>query len=514
MAKRRKFKKRRRFGGLSFKSKPIYSRYEAAYKFFAVTAVCSLISSAVYALLERQMGGLTATLVALLFGAGGVWLGYGIAAVWGHFTACERVSYDYAYERSESYFSFGTLIPAVITALLPSVGAFIVTRNLTAKVLPSGKVIYDTASATPPLIGGALFICLLLGIILWFLPYNKVISLGNAIPIGLGFMIVALAGLIFFGASTAFLTVAFVFYIFTAMAVINQGYLLKIIKESGTGASTSEVRKYNLAAVALAFGAIAVTGFFATAVIVGVVVTARIIFFSVFKGALNNKGSGGGSSVGSSPSFDVSKKIFGGIMEGDGEGQTMFYYILFIVMILAFIITMIIYRKKKGKRFPKPSEIINRLYTIILAIISWIGAFFSSKRKEETDISLDDYTDEELIMNKSAIRSAQSLHGKRGARRFAKMMSECKTDSDRLELCYKASRARYIKKFSVLKDGDTPSALLNKMVGLTAELEYERFSILTEAFIKLAYANIAPDRTLSNYVTAESEQLIAELSES
>ena len=97
MATRRKFKKKRRFGGISFKSKPIYSKYEAAYKFFAVTAVCSLICSAVYALLERTTGIPLGIALSLLFGAGGVWLGYGIAAVWGYFTTCERVRQDHSY---------------------------------------------------------------------------------------------------------------------------------------------------------------------------------------------------------------------------------------------------------------------------------------------------------------------------------------------------------------------------------------------------------------------------------
>ena len=513
MATRRKFKKRRRFGGISLRAKPVYSKYEAAYKFFAVTAVCSLICSAVYALTERAAGGLLSAAIALLFGGGGVWLGYGIAALWGSLTACERVRQEHSYERTESYFSFGTLIPAVITAVFPSIGALLATRELTATVTSSGTVIYDNASATPAVIGGALFACLVLGILLWFIPYNKVISIGNVLPIGVGFIIVAVAGGVFYGASTAFLTVAFVFYLFSAMAVINQGYLIKIINDSGTGTATEQVRRYNLAAVALAFGCIAVAGFFATAVIVGIVVSCRIVLYSVFKKALNGGGSGSGSSIGSTPSFNASEKLFGGITGTDGEGQAAFYYIVFLLMILAFVIALIVHRRRSGKRLPKPSELVSRLFNLILAVIAWFGSFFSTKRHDETDIALDDYTDEELIMDKNAGNSVRSLSGKRGAKRLARMMAECKTEGERLSVCYRASVASYLKKFSILKKGDTPSVMLNKLNGITAEQDRLRFGRLTEAFVMRAYAGIEPTPALSTDITAETERLITELTD-
>lgn len=511
MAKRRKFKKKRRLSGIVFKAKPIYSKYESAYKFFAVAAVCSLICSAVYALVARSAGNPLAVIIALAFGGGGVALGYGIAAIWGALTSCERVRHEHSYERTESYFSFGTLVPAVITAVFPSIGAFIATRELTAHVTSSGTVIYDNASAAPAVISGALLACLVLGIILWFIPYNKVLSVGNVIPLGIGFVIVAIAGAVFYGASTVFLTVAFIFYLFSAMAVINQGYLIKIINDCGTGTATEQVRKYNLAAVALAFGCIAVAGFFATAVIVGIVVSARIVFFSVFKNALNNGGGGGGSSVGTSPTFNVSEKIFGGISGTDGEGQAVFYYIVFLAMILAFFVALIIHRRKSGKRLPKPAELINRLFDLILRIISWFGSFFSGKRNEENDVSLEDYSDEELIMDKNTKNALQDLKGKRGAKRFTKMMEECKTDGDRLDLCYRVARAGYVKSFSVLKDGDTPSEMLKKMNGLTAEQDYKRFARLTEAFVQRAYAELEPDVAVASDVSAEAARLLSEM---
>lgn len=512
VAKRRRFKKKRRLGGIiSFRNKPIYSKYESAYKFFAVTAVCSLICSAVYAILERSLGGITATALALIFGAGGVWLGYGIAALWGVFTACERVKQDYSYERTESYFSFGTLIPAVITAFLPSAAVLFIARRLTATVTSSGTVIYDNASAVPAIIGGALLGCLTLGIILWFIPYNRVITVGNAIPIGVGFVIVALAGAIQFGASTSFLTFAFIFYLFSAMAVINQGYLIKIINESGTGSATGQVRKYNLSAVALAFGCIAIAGFFATAVIVGIVVSARIIFFAFFRNVLNN-GNGGGGSVGSSPSFNASEKLFGNITGTDGEGQAAFYYIVFLAMILVFFIALIVHHVRSGKKFPRPSELLNRLFNLILAIISWFGALFSGKRNEESDVALDDYTDEELLMDKKARNGLPHLRGKRGAKHFAELMNNCETDSERLFLCYRVSRARYINNIGILKTGDTPTELLRKLNGLTPEQDYSRFARLTEAFINCAYAGIKPNPAIATDVSEEAQRLVSEMS--
>ena len=512
MATRRKFKKKRRFGGISFKNKPTYSKYEAAYKFFAVTAVCSLICSAVYALLERPLGGAIGTLIALLFGAGGCWLGYGIAAFWGMLTSCQRVRQDYSYEHSESYFSFGTLIPAVITAFIPSAIALVASRRLTATVTSSGTVIYDNTSVIPVIIAAALLACMVIGIILWFIPYNKVISVGNVIPLGIGFVIVALAGAVQFGASTSFLTVAFIFYLFSAMAVINQGYVIKIINESGTGSATAQVRKYNLSAVALAFGCIAIAGFLATAVIVGIVVSARIVFFSVFKNALNGNSGGSGSSVGSSPSFNVSEKIFGNISGTDGEGQATFYYIIFLAMILVFFIALAIHRKRSGKRLPKPSELINRLFSLIFAIITWFGSFLSSKSNHETDVSLDDYSDEELLMNKNSIKTVPDLKGKRGAKRFTKMMEECKTEGDRLSLCYRVSRARYIKAFGILKNGDTPNEILKKLNGLTAEQDYRRFARITEAFIAHAYAGLDPNASVSADISEESNRLVSDIS--
>lgn len=512
MAKRRKFKNKRRFPSISFKKRSAYSRYEAIYKFFAVTAVCSLICSGVYALLERSLGTAYGALTALLFGAGGVGLGYGIAAVWGFFTACERVRYDYSYERTDGYFSFGTLIPSIITAIVPSAIVIAIARRLTATVTSSGTVIYDNASAFPALVGGALLACLIIGIILWFMPYNKVISLGNVLPLGIGFIVIAIAGGVFFGASTAFLTFAFIFYVFSAMAVINQGYLIKIINESGTGTATEKVRKYNLAAVALTFGCIAIAGFFATAMIVGIVVSFRIVFYSVFKNALNNGGGGSGSSVGSTPSFNVSEKLFGGITGADAEGEATFYYIVFLLMILAFFVALIIHRRRSGKKLPKPSELINRLFALILSIISWFSSFFSGKRHEETDIPLDDYTDEELMIKNSALTPLSDISGKKGARKLAKMLEECKTDGERLSVCYSVARASYIRKYGILKTGDVPTVMLNKLNGIIARQDYDRFTRLTEAFIRRAYAGIEPSSSIAIDVNAEAERLIAELS--
>jgi len=512
MAKRRKFKKRGRLSIISFKSKPVYSKYEAAYKFFAVFAICSLISSAVYAVLSRATPGIFSILISIIFGAGGVGLGYGISAIWGLFTACPRVRSDYSYERTESYFSIGTLVPAVITALLPAIIAGTVARRLTATVTSSGEVIYDNASAVPALVATSLLACLIIGIVLWFIPYNKIITLGNVIPFGIGFIIVALAGAIFFGASTVFLSFAFIFYLFSSMAVLNQGYLIKIINDSGTGTATAEVRKYNLTAVLIAFGAIAVAGFFATALIVGIVVSARIAFYSLFKTAFNNGGGGGGGAVGSTPSFNASEKIFGGISGLDGEGDAKLYYIVFLTMIVGFFVALLILRKRKKKRFPKPSELINRLFNLILALISWFGSLFSAVGSSENDISLDDYSDEELIMDKKSSTELLNLQGKRGAKRFSRMMSECATEGERLSLCYKASRAGYIRNQSILKEGDTPSEALKKLEGFTAPQDYNRFARITDAFILYAYAGAEPSTDISDDITAEAARIIAELS--
>ncbi|MBQ9116074.1 MAG: hypothetical protein IJY04_03535, partial [Clostridia bacterium] len=452
-------------------------------------------------------------LLAIAFGIGGVWLGYGIASLWGLLTGCERVKSDYSYERVDKYFSMGTLIPSLIVLLGISIGVSAVARELTAYVTSSGQVIYDNASMLPAIFGACFLACAVIGCILWFVPYNKVISVSNIIPLGVGFFIIAIAGGALMGAPSWFLSAAFIIFLFCSMVVINQGYLIKIINECGTGSANNEIRKYNISAVIVVFIALSVAGFFATALLVGLVVSGRILMLALFKNAFRGDSGSSGDSVGSSPGFNVSEKIFGDVMDLEGEGNAMFYYIIFILMIVAFFVALFLYRRKQGKRLPKPTELISRLYSLILSIVAWFSGLLTGKRNEELDISLDDYTDEELLMDKSADKKLPSADTKRGLRRLVRMLSECKDDAERLSLCYRASRARYIKKHRLLREGDSPFVLAEKLRHLVAEQEYERFHRMTDDYVGLAYAGILPDSRSRADVSAEIDYLTREASD-
>ena len=191
MAKKRRFKKRARPSFRGFRYKRLYSRFEALYKLLAMLGVSALLSSVVYAVIYRSVEGYAAP-IAVLFGKGGLLFGYGMSAFWGTVTSCERVRSEYSYERLDSYFDKGVLFLSALTAALACFGVYKVAYGLSGTVTASGLVLRDSADMLPAVVTAVFGGCLLCGVLLWFIPYNKVISVGNAIPLGLVFFIVML----------------------------------------------------------------------------------------------------------------------------------------------------------------------------------------------------------------------------------------------------------------------------------------------------------------------------------
>ena len=116
-------------------------------------------------------------------------------------------------------------------------------------------------------------------------------------------------------------------------------------------------------------------------------------------------------------------------------------------------------------------------------------------------------------MDKSADRGVPAVDSKRGVRKFVRMLSERVETADRLELCYRVSRAQYIKNHRLLSHGDTPTVLAEKLEHLVAEQEYSRFSRLTAAYVNMAYAGILPGGSVEKDIRDEVDYLTREASD-
>lgn len=492
MSKRKKFKKRH-FISLNFKVKDMYSRYEKAYKTLAVLGICSFVSSVVYTVFYRTEN-INALCFALLLGYGMVWGGYFISAFFGLLTATKRVKTEYTYEKTEKYYSFAPMALSSIAAFVLAVVAGKTASDRNFSVTSGGLVIRDTASLIPFIVFAAFFVCIMIGICLWFRPYNKILTSSNAFPFGGGFIVIAFAGIIYFGTPMEFVTVQIIVYIFCVLVVLSQGYLIKIIDESGTGTATSEVRKYNLSASMLAFLSLALIGILASSVIVGIVVLGRFLFKLLVLTITGSDGYIFGQTAGS-VGYEITEEVFDGILGIESQTAVVMLFIIFLLMLCGAIVLFATRRKlkRKGKRFPTPKKIFLWFYNLILRCIETLFAFLRGKRAWENYALLEDYADEALKMDHDRHEDIPDVSTKNGMRRFDRMYAACKDDAERLALCYRMSRGMYIKADKRIKCGDTPEVMSKKVKNFFAPREAERFAELSRAYSASVYAGIPPN---------------------
>ena len=153
----------------------------------SIIALCSLISPWAFNFLNGSIPyilPLSICIPLLLISAG-----YALQAFAGRAFKIQRVSDDGAYERSEDFYSFVDSLLAVTISISAATVTYFVSRQwlnyLTKNV---DGLYYDRYSLLPLIFAVFVLFCMMAGVVLWFIPPSRVISIRNIIPLILSFL--------------------------------------------------------------------------------------------------------------------------------------------------------------------------------------------------------------------------------------------------------------------------------------------------------------------------------------
>jgi len=315
----------------------VAARYTAFYKMLAVLTIAVTVSPLVGTVLYPMMPKY-ANLFAFVGTVGLVMLGYLFQTIFGAVANIKRVDSGLAYESTEKQFeplhAAPPLALAGIIALL-SVGW---TRSLLTEIF--GR--FDKVSLIPYIVAVAVGALMVVGIVLWFFPFNRLISFKSLAPFGV-VLLIDFALNIVFGAPLTYLTACTAFFVVSYYILMNQSFILGMSERAGFGVTTGGARFYNLSLVLVSLIVVVLLVFAALTVIVGATVSVKMLAFL----ALNSTARDGNSYTRPDVSDvmkDFDKDVFEGIVDIGGTAAKGFFG-AFCVVIISIILFFILIRK-------------------------------------------------------------------------------------------------------------------------------------------------------------------------
>lgn len=424
------------------------------------------------------------TCAAILFAAG-----YGMQTLYGAVmsrTVDIRLGYrdESGYEGSVSAFNaLHAALPIIITVVMTyiSVGIF---DSILYRMYMSGKIpYYDPDSLFPYLGAAAVFILLLAGIIIWFYPPVRVISLKTI----LAYMVVMGLTFIFEGLGqidTSTSSICLVFFVISSMIVLNQSNIYRKITDSISAVSLS-ARYDNLLFVILTLIAILLALFFFATIFEGLSFIFRFIFLFITIKMLGKSGDDTGVDY---KDPEVINEVF--VRElFEGKRASSKFLIVFFFIALAFFLYMLITNNKESTK---------RFVAWIRKLIESIMMFFMNIRsysiKQQHIPVFVNFTDEEIKLQDAVIRPYEkSGLEKRSYRDFEAQLNALPTDEKRLQFAYITLLSVYRSlKFS-LRNSDTPREVRDKIIAQSS-LSIATMQEITDVIEMVDYIERLPEK--------------------
>ena len=461
--------------------KNIETVFEKLYKAITIFALSCLITPFTYMLFFQTLGlNIVLTFITPLFL---LTLGYFIQAAFGKITKVKRKKEDMAYEGFTKFFDVkNAALPIVICVVIAFVLFNIVTGYMKYRFEVGIDLTYDRDSLYPYMMLMMSAAIMIIGVVMWFYPYSRIISLRTM------FVYFALFSAVFIFTFSAqwISTICMILFVLCALIILNQSNIIRTINLTKVGVATSRVRLYNIGTVFLFIGAVICTLIVVASILVGLTVVFQFLFYLTLGAMFNTDGMVDGTHVADSigdASFNISLLN----MSSDNGAVHALWYLFILIVVL--LIISLIFIKSIRKVFKSISDFFGALINNIISLFTDMFFFFSMKNP---DIDYINYKDEEIDVDKveAKIKMQEFSKKRYSYREYTTKFNSLKTINEKYIFAYQSLIECWQNMDFSLRDADTPRQIRDKVLARTT---IEEVPDITAIFEQYHYGNTGND---------------------
>lgn len=405
-------------------------------------------------------------------------------------------------------FRFADAVLPVAAAFLIAFAAGILFDRYLLHIYKTGAMpVYYESSLYPILAAILCFTAVLCGIVLWFYPMERLMSIyfliGSFAVLFVAYTLTAITGVpVIRTLAPGYYAPCMIGYFITATVLYNQRYLSQSCRGSVVAVIRPEDRMFNIGLVFCLFGLLIISLGIWYTMIRGIYILLRslimIVLFRTF--------------YGSSDENDVYRRNYGYVTGEEAQkmvfrgntGDNNILYVFFFLVICIIIVTILV---RSGK-----------LKEIWHAIAAWVMEFFDAVRigahlfrisfdpdaEDEEDVN---FKDEKKKLQNAAIRNYSDMAEKTDSyKQFLSRLSRLPDAGEQVAYAYTVLVRMYREGSIPLKSADTPREIAWKVKnGTTDGMAIEE---ITAAFESIRYANKDVDTAKAQAVLTEMCSII------
>ena len=369
----------------------------------------------------------------------------------------------------------------ILCAALVSFCSIFLYKELYYQIAIRSTVLYKMDSITPHLTAIGTFVMILVGIVLWFYPPEKLINM-RLLGVVFAGTVILICVLLFFGGESVFAamskesalpvmsTICYFIFFACLLYLLNQVYITRNYRGAVASVITPEARMFNMLLITCLIG----LGLTALGVIylllAGAGMFGRMILFFFLYQVL--RGNGSEKIQSEFVTFDAGGEMASYVFNDSPIGAWALYIFLIMLML---VFVFIFCRKARA---------------IFAAISAWIAEVISfwvvaKSFWETTEIEILNYTDEETKLQKAAVRDYTAMASSSASYEdFLTRLNGLSDMGEKMSFAYSMMLRACRKAGIQLKTSDTPREACEKI----RRFDIEEAQELTEVFELVKYA--------------------------
>ncbi len=413
-----------------------------------------------------------------------VFTGYFFQWIFGTVTKIKRAADNNSYDTIENYFKpHQALINFIIALLVGIAMKEIIADYLKYRYETGMDQIFDKYSLTPYSVAILTTAAMITGIVVWFYPFGKIISIKTVIPLIAVFFINFMLITIYGGISQSFVTLSMLIFIICSFFTLNQSNILKTYRISRTVKITPSARLYNIKLILFVILGLAAILIITLSFITGIGVIVRIVLFFILKSVFQRDEI---TDDASDIARSFSDSVFNGLIDSmdiNGNVSKMFFLLFFIIILCVIVFFILSHRREVWYLIKKFfMTLIQNVFDFLINVIDF------NKPDKENYIILD-YRDDEMKMDESAIKEydPQKNLKKNNYRDFIMKLNTIQNDSEKIKFAYSVLIAYWKTANIGISDSDTPREIMAKILYENNNTDIE---VITDVFESVKYAEI------------------------
>lgn len=453
--------------------------FNKIYKFITLVAMSCVITPFAYMMFFRMLN--INAVIALFAPMLLLMTGYLIQSIFGKIAKVKRKTQDLGYESNTKFFSIkNAALPITICVIISIVLFNIIIGYLKYRAEAGIDLIYDKYSLYPYVMMLMASTIMITGIVMWFYPYNRIISFRSMFVYFCLFVIAFIISWSFQWIAT----LSLILFMLCALVILNQSYIIKAINLTKIGVVTTRVRLYNIGTVALFVVAVMCALIVVASILVGVSVVFKFLFYLILGTIFMDDGSVNENTIGNeigSAVFDMPLMN----MSGNDVAIHALWY-LFIFLIIGTILSLILLKKIR-KIFKSIGDFFGYLINNIISLFTDMFSFFAKSDRDE-GYEYINYKDEEIDIDKiSAKIKMREFNNKRYTYKdYTNDFNAMKSLNEKYKFAYQTLVKCWNDMNFSLRESDTPRQIKEKLLARTT---IEDLNDITQMFELYHYSD-------------------------